>query len=102
MRVPGRLHITWDNDTTLRIDTDAGTQTRLFHFGGEPDAVPSLQGYSLAEWEIATTGRGQPRAGNLKVVTTHLLPGYLRKNGVPYSANTVLTEYYDRIDDPKR
>jgi hypothetical protein len=100
MRVPGRLHITWDNDTSLRIDTDAGTQTRLFHFGGEPDAVPSLQGFSLAEWEVATTGRGQPRAGNLKVVTTHLLPGYLRRNGVPYSANTVLTEYYDRIDDP--
>jgi hypothetical protein len=97
MRVPGRLHITWENDTTLRIDTDAGTQTRLFHFSGEPDASPSLQGFSLAEWEAATTGRGQPRAGNLKVVTTHLLPGYLRKNGVPYSANTVLTEYYDRI-----
>ena len=34
MRVPGRLHITWENDNTLRIDTDAGTQTRLFHFGG--------------------------------------------------------------------
>ncbi len=97
MRVPGRLHITWENDTTLRIDTDAGTQTRLFRFNGEPDAPPSLQGFSRAEWEAATTGRGQPKAGNLKVVTTHLLPGYLRKNGVPYSANTVLTEYYDRI-----
>ena len=94
MRVPGRLHITWDNDTTMKIETDAGTQTRLFHFGGkeaQADA-PSLQGFSVAEWEIAATGRGQPRAGNLKVVTTHLLPGYLRKNGVPYSANTVLTE----------
>jgi hypothetical protein len=100
MRVPGRLHITWENDTTLRIDTDAGTQTRLFHFNGEPDASPSLQGFSLAEWEVATTGRGQPRAGNLKVVTTHLLPGYLRRNGVPYSVNTVLTEYYDRITAP--
>ena len=33
MRVPGRLHITWQNDTTLRIDTDAGTQTRLIRFG---------------------------------------------------------------------
>src|SRR5438270_7866217 len=33
MRVPGRLHITWENDNTLRVDTDAGTQTRLFHFG---------------------------------------------------------------------
>jgi hypothetical protein len=100
MRVPGRLHITWENDTTLRIDTDAGTQTRLFHFGDTPDAGESLQGFSSAEWEIATTGRGEARAGNLKAVTTRLLPGYLRRNGVPYSAKTVLTEYYDRITAP--
>ena len=33
MRVPGRIHITWENDTTLRIDTEAGTQTRLLRFG---------------------------------------------------------------------
>src|SRR2546423_2142947 len=33
MRVPGRLHITWENDTTLKVETDAGTQTRLLHFG---------------------------------------------------------------------
>ena len=39
------------------------------------------------------------RAGSLKVVTTHLAPGYLRKNGVPYSANTVLTEYYSRTNE---
>src|SRR5438132_5098175 len=32
MSVPGRLHITWQDVDTLRIDTDAGTQTRLFHF----------------------------------------------------------------------
>ena len=32
MSVPGRLHITWQDADTLRIDTDAGTQTRLFHF----------------------------------------------------------------------
>jgi hypothetical protein len=102
MRVPGRLHITWDNDTTMKIETDAGTQTRLFHFGGREAQAgePSLQGYSVAEWEPAATGRGQPKAGDLKVTTTHLLPGYLRKNGVPYSANTVLTEYYDRISAP--
>jgi hypothetical protein len=100
MRVPGRLHITWENDTTLRIDTDAGKQTRLFRFSDTSDAGESLQGFSSAEWEIATTGRGEARAGNLKAVTTHLLPGYLRRNGVPYSANTVLTEYYDRITAP--
>jgi hypothetical protein len=36
-----------------------------------------------------------PTGGSLKVVTTHLRPGYLRKNGVPYSASAVLTEYWD-------
>lgn len=30
MRLPGRLHVTWENDNTLRVDTDAGTQTRRF------------------------------------------------------------------------
>jgi hypothetical protein len=101
MRVPGRFHITWDNDTTLHIDADAGTQTRIFHFGGsEPPGIePSLQGYSTAEWEYAA-GRGPGRTGNLKVVTTHMLGGYLRKNGVHYSANAALTEYYDRITGP--
>ncbi|PWU08736.1 MAG: hypothetical protein C5B51_07440 [Terriglobia bacterium] len=102
MRVPERLHIAWENDSTLRIETDAGTQTRLFHFGAAqaPAGDPSWQGYSRAEWEYAAPGRGQSRGGNLKVVTTRLLPGYLRKNGVPYSANAVVTEYYDRIPAP--
>jgi hypothetical protein len=103
MRIPGRLHIAWENDTTLRIDADQGNQTRLFHFGGPTssngpkDAEPSWQGYSVAQWEYAapSAGRGAPRMGDLKVVTTNLKPGYLRKNGVPYSANAVLNEYYD-------
>jgi hypothetical protein len=38
------------------------------------------------------------RGGALKVVTTRMRPGYLRKNGVPYGANAVLTEYFDRIE----
>jgi hypothetical protein len=92
MRVPGRLHITWEDDKTLKVETDAGKQTRIFHFGAE-----------VASWDGPPPGRGAPRgplrAGSLKVVTTHLLPGYLRKNGVPYSANTVLTEYYSRTNE---
>ena len=99
MRVPGRLHITWENDTTLRIDTDAGTQTRLFHFGATPATTgePAWQGHSVAVWEYAPGGRGaaQPRMGSLKVVTTNMRPGYIRKNGAPYSKDTVVTEYYD-------
>ncbi|HJT88330.1 MAG TPA: hypothetical protein VJ732_10750, partial [Bryobacteraceae bacterium] len=38
--------------------------------------------------------------GSLKVTTTHLKAGYLRKNGVPYSANAQLTEYWDMIKEP--
>ena len=114
MRVPGRLKISWDNDTTLKIETDAGTQTRLLHFTGTPAGDPSWQGYSQAAWEIAGGGgrggpapgggRGgaaggpppPPRGGSLKVVTTRLKEGYLRKNGVPYSDGTTVTEYFDR------
>src|SRR5579864_5858951 len=52
MRVPERIHITWENENTLRIDTDAGTQTRQFHFGAvQPAGEPAWQGYSVAEWE---------------------------------------------------
>jgi hypothetical protein len=112
MRAPGRLHITWENDNTMRIDTEAGTQTRLFHFGGaHPPGEPApklrgegggagWQGNSVAEGEYAAAGRGESRTGDLKVVTTRMRPGYLRKNGVPYSGNAVVTEWYDRHTAP--
>ena len=103
MRVPGRLHITWQDDNTLRIDTDAGTQTRLLRFGGAgangvsavSNEVPTWQGQSIGQWEYAAGPRGGPRTGNLKVITTNLRPGYVRKNGAPYSARTIVTEYFD-------
>jgi len=101
MRMPTRVHITWQDATTLKIETDAGTQTRLLHFGdARPPADRSLQGYSSASWEFAGGrggGRAGPRFGSLKVVTTNLRPGWLRKNGVPYSENALVTEYYDRF-----
>jgi hypothetical protein len=106
MQAPGRLHITWDNDNTLHVDTDAGTQTRLFHFGGAASEAgePTWQGSSAAKWEYATGQRGttpvQERQGYLEVVTTRLRPGYLRKNGVPYSANAVVHENYQLIKIP--
>src|SRR5688572_23729093 len=88
MRMPTRLHITWENENTLRIDADAGTQTRrlLFNTATPAPEVKSLQGLSRAEWErVAIRGgaRGAPAGGNLKVVTTNLSGGWLRKNGVP-------------------
>ena len=101
MRVPGRLHITWQDDQTLKIDTDAGTQTRVFSFAPTPAAGGTWQGTSTAQWEVIPGLRGQaPLTGSLKVVTTRLKPGYLRKNGVPYGAKATLTEYFDRITQP--
>ena len=109
MRVPGRLHITWQDANTLKIETDSGTQTKLLHFGAPSPSEPlQWQGYSVASWEgipRAPQGRpsempaGPPR-GYMKVITTHMLPGYLRKNGIPYSSNAVVEEYFDRISEP--
>jgi hypothetical protein len=84
MRIPGRLRITWENDSTLRIDTDAGMQTRILHFS-RPQAPPkpARQGLSIAAWE----------GGKLKVTTNGMLPGYYFKHGVPYSGDAVMTEY---------
>ena len=98
MSVPTRLRIAWQDDNALRIETDAGTQTRLFRFGDSkpPPAPASWQGQSTAEWESPRDARAaRPVGGSLKVVTKNLRSGYLRKNGVPYSADVVLTEYWD-------
>lgn len=117
MRLPGRLHITWANDTTLKIETEAGTQTRLLHFLGPPalilaaagapvpgapaqSAAPSWQGLSVAQWEFAGGRRGSAPHGSLKVVTTKMRAGYLQKNGVPYSENALLTEHFNRTIEP--
>ncbi|HTC86701.1 MAG TPA: hypothetical protein VK686_00315 [Bryobacteraceae bacterium] len=107
MRVPGRVHITWVDDNTMKVETDAGTQTRMFHFNAKAPATetPSWQGYSDAMWDGLRPpprrgGGPAPAGGSLKVVTTKMKPGYLRKNGVPYSGDTELTEYYDRTNEP--
>jgi hypothetical protein len=102
-RIPEHLHFTWQDDQTLRLDTDTGTQTRLFHFGNwkAPGGAPTVQGDSLASWEITRPNENgpDPANGSMKVATTHFKAGYLRKNGVPYSANATLTEYYDIVKE---
>ncbi len=118
MSVPGRLHITWQDDDVLRVETDAGMQTRLLHFAEPPDAADtprSWQGISVAQWQSYSGGAafirgpllapqerraddelsGGTPGGSLKVVTSNLRPGYLRKNGVPYGEDALLTEYWD-------
>jgi hypothetical protein len=119
LREPTRLHITWVDDNTLKMESDAGKQVRLFHFGDWKPAggAPTRQGDSVADWETSGGGRGgrgggggrggaggarsqEPSDASLKVVTTNLLGGYLRKNGVPYSEKTTLTEYFDLMREP--
>jgi hypothetical protein len=105
MRLPTRMRIAWQDDTTLKLDTDAGTQTRIFYFGTPQGNGGDWQGLSVASWDypraaIAGRGGGPAPGGSLKVVTTRMKPGYLLKNGAPYGANAVLTEYLDRFDVP--
>jgi len=99
MRGPIRMRISWLDASTLKVETDYGMQTRLFHFGNRtaPSGPPTWQGNSVARWEMSR-GRGgpdAPRTGSLTVMTDRLRPGYLRKNGVPYSADAKLTEFWD-------
>lgn len=114
MRMPTRLHITWQDDLTLKVETDHGQQTRLFRFpaprpaagpgpggpgGGAPvlpplapmpaSGAPSLQGNTAARWNATT----------LEAATNNLVPGYLRRNGAPYSADAVVLEYWTRHSD---
>jgi hypothetical protein len=114
MRMPTRLHITWEGDGVLKIDTDAGQQTRRLSFDWSKPAAAqrSLQGDSFAEWQRplppppGNNGAGlnavpaERPGGSLRVVTTNLQPGWLRRNGVPYSENAVVTEYFDRFAVP--
>ena len=111
MRLPTRLHITWQDDNTLKVETDEGTQTRLFHFTGKlpQGQAASWQGYSAADWDVShptfmgfappPPPAGGKLPGSLKVSTTNLRPGYLRKNGIPYGAGATLTEYFTRTNE---
>jgi len=144
MRMPVRLHITWQDNATLKIEVDNGNQVRFLHFDSAARAPEKAdwQGFSLASWElfapgqgivavpvaagggrggaaggaaggVVNPGRGGGRgrgagpaapqlSGSLKAVTTKMRPGYVRRNGVPYSANATLTEYFDRIEESNR
>jgi hypothetical protein len=62
MRQPGRMRISWQDDDTLKLEFDAGTQTRLLHFSQavKPSAEKTWQGHSFAVWEGPGVGRGAP------------------------------------------
>jgi hypothetical protein len=52
MTMPERLHVTWQDVNTMRMEIDAGTQTRVFHFGNwkSPGDAATWQGDSVATW----------------------------------------------------
>jgi hypothetical protein len=101
MRIPGRLHITWQDDQTMKLETDTGSQTRVFEFAAPKTQPGGWQGVSRSSWDVIPGGRGGGLlSGSLKVVTSQMKAGYLMKNGIPYSGNTVVTEYFDRVDEP--
>ena len=104
MREPGRLRIAWQDDNTLKIETDAGMQTRLLRFAA-PEQCAACQPASPRGRERRSRAGKRRRAGlagntiplglgaragtdsrTLEVITTRIRPGYLRKNGVPFSA----------------
>ena len=107
MRMPTRLRISWEDADTLLIETDAGEQTRRLHFGGTPPegTADGWQGYSVAEWEGFDAGQGEALgdgdpSGSLKVTTTNMREGYVRRNGAPYSDQARMLEYLDVVDGP--
>ena len=106
MNVPGRLHVTWQDANTLRIDTDAGTQTRRLRFAAAGPASPTREsakaGPNGGTWQGASAARWEPAdgGGSLRVVTSNLRAGYLRKNGVPYSERATLREHFDLASLP--
>ena len=111
MRMPTRLNITWQGDDVLKVETDAGQQTRLLQFApkGQPGAqiaagvLGGRVGADRRSWRGPrrhAPAAPPPPTLALKVVTTNLLEGWLRRNGVAYSDATTLTEYWDRVAFP--
>ena len=112
LRLPTRLRIRWQGDDRLVLETDAGRQTRELAFAPPAAGAPrSLQGQSTAKWVtppraaggpgLAGAGGGPVRMGGyLEVRTTNLTAGWLRRNGVPYSEDAVVTEYFARFAAP--
>ncbi len=53
MRIPARFRFSWQDPSTLKLEVDAGQQTRLFRFGNgqqPPAGNTDWQGFSTATW----------------------------------------------------
>jgi len=97
MRAPSNLRISTIIDPTTAETTAIvidGTYTgpRTIWLDGRPHpsrfAPHTFAGFSTGAWEGDT----------LRVETTHLKAGYLRRNGIPFSDQAVLTEFWNLHD----
>ncbi len=109
MSEPARLRISWDDNETLKMEIDSGMQTRYFHFDEDaPRGEASRQGHTIASWSrgistptrnsLGTIGGFGNKGRTLVAHTDNLIPGYLRKNGIPYSDQTTVTEYFEVVE----
>jgi len=103
MRLPGRIRITWQDDRSLKLETEAGTQTRLLEFDDPAPRGGDWQGVTHASWPRVRSGLanqlGQVLTGSLLLETSNLRPGYLQKSGIPHSGNATVTEYLARVNE---
>ena len=96
----GRVRIAWGDDATLKVDTEAGTQTRRFNSPGPSRRLrPAGRGRRSPAGSSPADVGAVRRAADRSVVTQNLRAGYLRKNGVPHSADTQVTEFYNVVTD---
>jgi hypothetical protein len=98
MRGPANLTIYRLNDSSTRqlqafvIEGTFGGATRTIWMDGRPHpskfSPHTWAGFSTGEWEGDT----------LKVVTTHIKAGYLRRNGLMYSDEATYIEFFNLHD----
>jgi cyclase len=76
----------------IRLDGTYGLD-RIVWMDGRPhppaEALHTFNGYSTGHWE----------GDSLVVETSHMKPGWLRRNGTPTSERARMIEYYTRFDD---
>jgi L-lactate permease len=86
----GQFQIMKDSIAGLSSDKRLQLVLIAFCFGafleGSTNAQHTWQGFSTGEWE----------GDKLKVTTTHLKEGWLRRNGLPRSEKATLVEYFIR------
>ena len=91
MRSPGVFRFAYEDETTLTIGIGMMNETRTIYLDDRPreEGPHTWFGHSLGEWQ----------GERLTVITTHIRPRYLRRNGVTSTEDMVMTEHFLRTGD---